>query len=1193
MSHSQGTKKSQAATKGPPPSQAASKGSPMTQRRNKKKAEPAVDTHKEEAEPTASKTPRTEVETKEEDREEDMDFEARKQRKHWPGELGWPSYLQAYLRIQSVGEPEKVGFLISFFMIFCLVHTGQAHVFFRPHVRPNFAKLGDKAMIDQTLLTNDTMPSALEVLSNPAILRTQTSDHQTQGQLSDEQLLQLLAQDSAAKYNLSSDSLSDEQLLQLLAQDSAAKHNFSSDSKRETKTINKSARQQMPPVVKQHLRKLLQAPSFSEQSRTEPLLDSYTRSKAGQGLSFSDLELNAPAQTPNRVTQKNDIFSVNSNEFGNRKVTQIRKGQTDPLQSSPSNSWAKSNNPMETDLFPFVRLENHDDHVIVHTHRRYHETIFNQEEYMYNLQGFHDLELQLKNHLGKLDTFFNQDTRYLYTGHLRMHECLSGCKDHQMIVTHNTDHVSDVIGSNAKYWVLPIRYPDVRALQLCPKSHRENYWEDRTPIGYVAMLNSSDTLSDCYMSLYRRLSSYTYTPNCMVEGLAVKDPFQITKTDSLEECHLRCISRHRCLAFSLVYYTNGTSECLLGESPLNVLHSYASNASQVSYSQTCEHCEAGGGPAVLAASNPLRLTGQCVGVPELALSAHCLCTSRGWDAESTTSLAAVHGMLRELNTNSLQTDENWRTEPNPRRSSRQKRAGYIGLTMRSVGTSLRSMRTSFSDLVRRLKTRRPGSTTNEVVPWNPAGAGYSRFGSGSGGFMSRIKPGMKRFMKKLYSGAELMTVPLIATVVAWELASRIKGALNPEKEPTLTDLLPMFVDEELTSKFPVSSVDEDGRNFTFTPFINKIAPTLPFTNIEKIHDFQSARALLRNVLKLAKIVATGSQLWDYLMKGGKISPQGNPRLEGNVAKPHMMAWAENSTIRQLSIRPTNETQPLEYFAVAVLPSGSAELTKELLFSTALDNRGIVYSHTSTHHDCVDKVTQEQDLSGCFQNSDTVPQVSCIEASPSHNLVRLISRHNWHVLMRCPASRTFQYLDLSPVTLLFMHKSCVLTWRTGADLWENPDISIAWPSLRLAKLYKIIYNKSYPKPIPVSWIMTLSNTGIIVMTMCSAAGIVLWIKCHGRCRCISASDAEFDSRITIERSRGVPESPRPRLTPKVPPRSKHTKYEMAPVHTRERRPSGRSLPPVPSAPAGPSSIEYASEERLPPSGTLRKHVKYIT
>ena len=101
MSHSQGTKKSQAATKGPPPSQAASKGSPMTQRRNKKKAEPAVDTHKEEAEPTASKTPRTEVETKEEDREEDMDFEARKQRKHWPGELGWPSYLQAYLRIQS------------------------------------------------------------------------------------------------------------------------------------------------------------------------------------------------------------------------------------------------------------------------------------------------------------------------------------------------------------------------------------------------------------------------------------------------------------------------------------------------------------------------------------------------------------------------------------------------------------------------------------------------------------------------------------------------------------------------------------------------------------------------------------------------------------------------------------------------------------------------------------------------------------------------------------------------------------------------------------------------------------------------------------------------------------------------------------------------------------------------------------
>ena len=100
--------------------------------------------------------------------------------------------------------------------------------------------------------------------------------------------------------------------------------------------------------------------------------------------------------------------------------------------------------------------------------------------------------------------------------------------------------------------------------------------------------------------------------------------------------------------------------------------------------------------------------------------------------------------------------------------------------------------------------------------------------------MSRIKPGMKRFMKKLYSGAELMTVPLIATVVSWELANRIKGALNPEKEPTLTDLLPMFVDEELTSKFPVSSVDEDGRNFTFTPFINKIAPTLPFTNIEKI-----------------------------------------------------------------------------------------------------------------------------------------------------------------------------------------------------------------------------------------------------------------------------------------------------------------------------------------------------------------------
>ena len=819
------------------------------------------------------------------------------------------------------------------------------------------------------------------------------------------------------------------------------------------------------------------------------------------------------AKTPPYLERQRKARSI-SNAFPGGMGKQAAKNSKFLTKSQRKSSLSESESEplsyLKLDDWPDVEVTVDGSHVKIRTEHAYPETVFEYENRQYRLDPFYALEKETRSCINRLSHFFSGDNRYSYVGKLQAKSCNLACRTINMDVVNSAVNIPELIGPNEKFWARPQYSKREFEFQCTPPA---SHFVDRLNVfDPLFMLNSSDPTAFCLVTLLSNATEDNFRPSCYTESKVLVDPF-FTRDGvmSLSDCVLICMTRAECVYFT--YSRNvvnpDQSLCTLASKQKLTNDTLGPEFISVTYSTICAQCKSGGWPYVRTGPNSsLPLHGKCRNQLELRSHAHCVCRMHRNDQESVTNLGILHNLVSELSQNSLVTPYDQLTaEPldEDEQGGRFKRNYPIITPSRTFGRTVTSGRATtfrFSQVAREMG--RTSTSAPLFQLWRPGRHSYSPFTTRQR-FMNFVKsPKVKQFFKILGRGFEFVVAPMVFGIMVDYWVQKAKG--EPQKEVALT------MDPNMFKKMFEDWTEVGAtRDFQLTPqpstFENEhqvmVGPKRSVRDWvskvtswgKSIIDFSSARNIMSNLYEIASLVRKGSQLYRFLAAGGILENNGTVR-RGN---PQIVVETNGSKIEQTIIRPTNRTSELTHYSATIVPLTGTDLSADISVSAIIDDKGRLLEQVHEKPTCISNLIHNRDLDSCKSPQKEIVGISTLAVSPAHLLVRLISEEPWHVTLSCPPSNILEERVFSSISIILLHKQCMLKYLNGADFWEEKSELLNWTPLPIDALIKVVYGAEYQAPFDVSWTMTVINSVAVSITVGLVIGLLIVCRCHKGCR----------------------------------------------------------------------------------------------
>ena len=761
------------------------------------------------------------------------------------------------------------------------------------------------------------------------------------------------------------------------------------------------------------------------------------------------------------------------------------------------------------EIWPETEFTYLPDQAIIRLKQTLSEVVFSYDNREYQMRPFFTLEEKAIKEAKRLLSFYDSKFRYTYVGRMPARRCLLACSALGMSVTPASVYIKNLLGPDELFWVEP-EYSRQDMRERCPPmDHRTGSVVERLDLIYA--VNSSDPLYNCLTSVTTSLSRDNFKPNCVFEGNTLTNVF-LSKTGikSLDECMLLCLTRTDCVYFT---YARGKKSHIPNECNLSSHNDMKSiqdtdDRTTSSFSMMCAICKNGGWPHLrIGKDNLLPLRGECQGKAQIYQPANCVCLKTGEDQEAIISRGVVQNLYAELGTNALETKNDRQMKGTDqlitgRRRPRRSIASRVSTWGRSVGQAIRL--SQVSSYINRVIGS--GVPYQALVPYRgvPVRTPFLTRAN----FKNAITQTGKGLKKGLYWARDTATTwgPLIGLGLSGYLVYHLaKGDQEVTLKLDLSNLPPQFRNDELFNEDWNLKDDFNFMQGPLSPEVSSSMLTLPKEKslrwVEEeaptnaILDYATARTALQDLYQLAEMVRQGAKLFNFLRLGGTIGKQG----QAIPPSENVFAQINGTQIEQTIIQPTNQTSELQYYSAIIVPLTGSELRSELFFSGAVDSKGALLDSTNPDRQCVMSVIQNKQLERCFAPQPNIQPVTIMSISPTHHMIRLIAQNPWKVILNCPTSNVFEKKVFRPISVLVLHKQCVLTYFNGRPLWEDEVSAQEWSKLPVNALLKVIYKADITQKVDVNWLLTvLCLLGWLVTTLVGI-GIFLLLRFGRQCR----------------------------------------------------------------------------------------------